>query len=276
MPDSAEQFWRSLHGEFEELAREEWTHNPQNRPGPGGPFVPGPGRWLFAFSVPGPPNHPEVFDLSDGLNDGFRERFKVDATRAGLKLGPPKVDEPWVVWLRHIFQVSREQKPKSKFLSYVDNPDESGHTSRSWIIFPVCEASASCCLQLQRAAIEQSNLKKTTRAVAVTRSPTPKLRRLFANDLKSALKTFHFFAIQSNAAEARDARRGRHFQTDSTDVAVFLRPYADTWAHKKCEALETCFSQLLQAANKYPTALPTTESHPTIWVHNTVKQSDSA
>ena len=86
--------WRGLHDEFRALAEEELALAPHNTDD----------RWLRAYVDYQDKNAPcGQWHVSEGVNEGFRQRFEVSATRAGIALGSALAGEPGDVWLHHVF-----------------------------------------------------------------------------------------------------------------------------------------------------------------------------
>ena len=84
-----------------------------------------------------------LWRLSEGVNESFRERFDVEATRAGIALKSAVSGEARDVWLHHVFADLLEHK--SKLLSAASN--DGG------IVMRVCEASALYCARREKQAL---------------------------------------------------------------------------------------------------------------------------
>ena len=84
--------------------------------------------------------------LSGGAHEGFKERFEVAATRAGMALRPGLTGKPFEVWLHHVFLDLLEHQSK---LLFAGTRDEGG------IIVRVCEASAVYCSDSKRIPCRQ-------------------------------------------------------------------------------------------------------------------------
>jgi hypothetical protein len=81
--------------------------------------------------------------LSEGVNEGFHERFEVEATRAGISLRTSLSGEARDVWLHHVFSDLLEHKSKLLFAASRDGG----------VIVRVCEASALYCARLEKQAL---------------------------------------------------------------------------------------------------------------------------
>jgi hypothetical protein len=126
--------WRSLHETFRSLAEAELRLAPHNTGD----------RWLRAYV-----DYKDrtiacgEWHLSEGVNESFRERFEVEATRAGIALRSTVSGEPTDVWLHHIFLDLLEHKSKLLFAASKDGG----------IIVRACEASALYCARLEKQAL---------------------------------------------------------------------------------------------------------------------------
>jgi hypothetical protein len=126
--------WRSLHDRFKALADEEVTLAPQNSGD----------RWLRAYvDYKDRTNTCGHWDLSSSIHENFRERFEVEATRAGIALGPDLTGEPLTLWLHHVFSDLRKHESKWLFAA----------TEEGGVIVRVCEASALYCARLEKQAL---------------------------------------------------------------------------------------------------------------------------
>jgi len=151
---SAPDFWRSLHDRFAVLANEETTLAPRNLGD----------RWLRAYGDYR--NTTEVsgeWSLSESVHENFRERFEVEATRAGIALGSLLSGEPLTLWLHHLFTDLLQHNSKLLFAA-----TEEGGT-----IIRTCEASAIYCARLEKQAlIEGRNPPKGVQSPASDSRPT--------------------------------------------------------------------------------------------------------
>jgi hypothetical protein len=133
--------WRSFHDKFKVLADEELAGAPHNAGD----------RWLRAYvSYDGEGGECGLWHVSAGLNEGFRARFEVEATRAGLALGPSPSTKPLDRWLHHVFWDLSERKSNLLFAAN----DDGG------IIVRVCEASSTYCARLEKEALESQGEKQ--------------------------------------------------------------------------------------------------------------------
>jgi hypothetical protein len=138
--------WHSLHDRFEALAVEERTLAPQNSGD----------RWLRAYvDYKGGTSASGQFHLSDSIHENFRERFEVEATRAGIALGSDLTAEPLTLWLRHLFSDLLQHNSKFLFAA----------TEEGGIIVRVCEASALYCARLEKQALIQGRKRPAENAV---------------------------------------------------------------------------------------------------------------
>ena len=130
----ASDIWHSLHEKFRELSEEELSLAPRNVGD----------RWLRAYvDYKNGATACGHWHLSEGVNESSRERFEVEATRAGIALGSDMTGEPLTIWLHHVF--SDLLRHKSALL-FAGN-DEGG------IILRVSEASAIYCARLEKQAL---------------------------------------------------------------------------------------------------------------------------
>jgi hypothetical protein len=126
--------WRNLHDRFNALADEERTLAPQ---GSGD-------RWLRAYvDYKDEARAPGRWDLSSSIHENFRERFEVEATRAGIALGSHLTGEPLAIWLHHVFSDLLRHESKLLFSA----------TNEGGVIVRVCEASALYCVRLEKQAL---------------------------------------------------------------------------------------------------------------------------
>jgi hypothetical protein len=137
--------WRSLHERFRELLGEELILAPRNVGD----------RWLRAFvdykTGAAACGH---WHLSEGVNESFRERFEVEATRAAIALGSEMTDEPLTIWLHHVFSDLLGHKSALLFAG----SEEGG------IIVRACEASALYCARLEKQALIEGRNASVTGA----------------------------------------------------------------------------------------------------------------
>jgi hypothetical protein len=130
----APEVWRSLHDRFTALANEELTLAPQNSGD----------RWLRAYvDYKDRKKACGQWNLSDSFHESFRERFEVEATRAGIALGSHLTGEPLTLWLHHLFSDLLQHKSKLLFAA----------TEEGGVIVRVCEASAIYCARLEKQAL---------------------------------------------------------------------------------------------------------------------------
>jgi hypothetical protein len=154
--DLAPDLWRSFHDRFKALAEEEITLAPQNSGD----------RWLRAYVDY--KDRTKTFgewNLSESIHENFRERFEVEATRAGIVLGSDLTGEPLTLWLHNLFFDLLQHKSKLLFAA----------TEEGGVIVRVCEASAIYCARLEKqtliegrkrpAAISTSLIHETTSTV---------------------------------------------------------------------------------------------------------------
>lgn len=128
--------WRSLHDRFRTLADEELTLAPQNSGD----------RWVRAYvDYKDRTKTCGEWNLSDSIHENFRERFEVEATRAGIALGSHLTGEPLTLWLHHMFCDLLQHKSKLLFAA----------TEEGGVIVRVCEASALYCARLEKKALTE-------------------------------------------------------------------------------------------------------------------------
>ena len=126
--------WRSLHDMFMTLADEELTLAPQNSGD----------RWLRArVDYKDRTKTCGEWNLSDSIHENFRERFEVEATRAGIALGSHLTGEPLTLWLHHMFSDLLQHKSRLLLAA----------TAEAGTIVRVCEASAIYCARLEKQAL---------------------------------------------------------------------------------------------------------------------------
>jgi hypothetical protein len=142
----APDLWRSLHDRFKALADEELTLAPQNSGD----------RWLRAYVVyKDGTDACGQWDLSASIYENFRERFEVEATRAGIALGSHLTGEPLTLWLHHVFSDLLRHKSKLLF-----SANEEGG-----VILRVCEASALYCARLEKQALIESRKRPAEKSI---------------------------------------------------------------------------------------------------------------
>jgi hypothetical protein len=129
--------WHKFHEEFTAFSREEEIFAPDNSND----------RWLRAYvTYKGQDSSLGEWILSTGLNEGFRARFDVVATRAGIEANlHGSTSTPLDFWLHNVFLDLLENR--SKFLSGATRNDGG-------IILRICEASAIYCARLERKELE--------------------------------------------------------------------------------------------------------------------------
>jgi hypothetical protein len=136
-------FWRNLNSEFTALAGEEWASVPD----------PADNRRLRAYgNTDSAGNYVGGWSLSEGPNENFRARFAETATHAGHALDPPQGTEGLDFWLHRLFLDLLELNE----LRTDRSPLVVGHRDKGGIIREVCEASATYCSRLGRAALDRA------------------------------------------------------------------------------------------------------------------------
>ncbi len=156
--------WRVLGERFRALRNEEVNRDPGNRGD----------SWLLVYC---PDFEDAVSQSSDwtlgrGVDKGFKGRFELEATKAGIALGFSEALTPRDVWLRQVLHDLRESDDDLLFVNA--------------IIKQICEASARSCTRLERLALEEEARLKASQS---TRKPTtweeiePFLSRRLTNDL---------------------------------------------------------------------------------------------
>src|SRR5262249_708126 len=159
-PIDAAETWQSFYHTFHTLADEELQLEPHNVND----------RWLRAYaSYEDQSSECGLWSLSDGVNEGFKARFEVAATRARIALNLPLLNRPLHVWLHHVFRHLLDRKSKLLF----------SETEEGGIIVRVCEASAIYCAVLERGALESRKIE-SLRSPTISRKPTMKSGRAFA------------------------------------------------------------------------------------------------
>jgi hypothetical protein len=126
--------WRTLQDEFRELAEEEQRLAPHNNGD----------RWLRAYIDY--KNSTSAFaecSISEGVNESFRERFLVEATRGGIALRAALKGEASDIWIHHVFSYLLEHGSKLLFAA----------SREGGIILRACEASAIYCARLEKEAL---------------------------------------------------------------------------------------------------------------------------
>jgi hypothetical protein len=143
----APEVWRGLHDRFRELSEEELTLARQNLGD----------RWLRAYvDYKDSAIACGQWHLSDGINENFRECFEVEATRAGIALNSTSTADLRDIWLHHVFSDLLEHDSK---LLFAASKEEGG------IIVRACEASAVCCVRLEKHALVEGRKGSTAAAV---------------------------------------------------------------------------------------------------------------
>jgi hypothetical protein len=128
--------WHGFHVEFKALAEEELRKDPNNRGD----------RWLRAYLTRDDETG-EEWHVSAGVDEGFRARFEVLATRAGITLRAQVLTiPPLEFWLHALFENLLEDRSAELFAA---NKETGG------IILRVCEASATYCARLEKTALGQ-------------------------------------------------------------------------------------------------------------------------
>src|SRR6185437_234525 len=136
IPISPSDTWRAFHQTFKALGDEELKFEPENRYD----------RWLRAHvSYEDQSLEYGYWLLGNGLNEGFKERFEVAATRAGITLRPSGMGPRLEIWLHDVFLDLLEHRSKLLFAATRDG---------GGIITRICEASAIHCARLEKTALE--------------------------------------------------------------------------------------------------------------------------
>src|SRR5207248_1971572 len=122
--------WGGLHENFRALAEEELSIAPHNTGD----------RWLRAYvDYKGRSSECGEWHISSGISESFRERFEVEATRAGIAVNSTFAGEPGNVWLHHVFLDLLPRNSKLLFCA----------SKEGGIIVRACEASAIYCARLE-------------------------------------------------------------------------------------------------------------------------------
>ena len=146
-------FWRTLHQSFKALSDEELaflTRYPAD-------------RMLRAYGDYEDKKNWGQWSLSEGISEGLRGRFEVEATRAGLGLTPISGAEPMTVWLHEVFQDLLANKSKLLFSA----------SKEGGIILRVCEASALYCARLEKQALLETRGRTISAPASTGAQPTP-------------------------------------------------------------------------------------------------------
>lgn len=146
-------FWRTLHQSFKALSDEELaflTRYPAD-------------RMLRAYGDYEDKKNCGHWSLSEGISEGLRGRFEVEATRAGLGLMPMSGEEPMAVWLHSVFQNLLANKSKLLFSS----------SKEGGIILQVAEASALYCARLEKQALLKQRGRNTPPPPLAEAQPIP-------------------------------------------------------------------------------------------------------
>ena len=132
--------WRNLHDRFKALAEEELTLAPQSSGD----------RWLCAY-VDSKDTRKTCgqWHLSNSIHESFRERFEVEATRAGIALDSHRKGKPLTLWLHRLYSDLLQHKSKMLFSA----SEECG------VILRVCEASALYCARLEKQALIEGRMQ---------------------------------------------------------------------------------------------------------------------
>jgi hypothetical protein len=207
--------WRSLHDRFKALADEELTLAPQNSGD----------RWLRAYvDYKDGTRAVGQWHLSDSIHEDFRERFELEATRAGIALVSHLTGEPLTLWLHQVFSDLLQHKSKYLF----------GATEEGGIITRVCEASAIYCARLEKHALIEGRKrpaetdlpspvvdsalttpddprKETSREAVIRKVQNPHLYTLLSTPEAAAYfevepRTIHRWTVEGDLR--RGARRG--------------------------------------------------------------------
>jgi hypothetical protein len=126
--------WHALRERFQQLGQEELDCAPNNAND----------RWLRAHGDYQPLDITTgQWHLNEGLSEGFKERFELEATRAGISLESSLPGEPRDIWLHQVFMDLFENK--SKLLM--------GANKTGGVIVRICEASAIYCARLEKRAL---------------------------------------------------------------------------------------------------------------------------
>lgn len=130
----APDFWRSIQDRFKVLAELEVTLAPPNSGY----------RWLRAYvDYNDKTKACGDWKLSQSIHENFRERFEVEATRAGIALGSDLTGDPLALWLHHVFFDLLKHNSKLLFAA----------TEEGGVVVRVCEASALYCARLEKQAL---------------------------------------------------------------------------------------------------------------------------
>lgn len=158
--------WQGLHIQFDRLGQEELT------------FVRGKlkDHFLRAYADYRTAENPEYGDwtLSEGPNEGFRARFEILATRAGVALGSTQRKQALDCWLHHVFMNLLDRKSK---LLVAAAKGEGG------IILRACEASAIYCSRLEKRALESGTDDGRENESAAIERASPSPRKLHPKQL---------------------------------------------------------------------------------------------
>jgi hypothetical protein len=132
----ASEYWRSLRGEFDELAKEDLPST----------YRRGCLHATVSFE------HDSVIGnwSVSGPSEDLTERFKTFVSRAGAALNPPKNTTSLDYWLRCLYLDLLKHKSKQLWGARADRGDG--------IIEALCNASATYCTRLERKAIERERV----------------------------------------------------------------------------------------------------------------------
>jgi DNA-binding XRE family transcriptional regulator len=154
--------WRDFRSEFEQLAREEEGAEPDHRLCASCDYT-GPPAILDEKGKPqqrplcvirAPKNG--LWTLNSGVSEGFVERFRTLAARAGRALGARKSTDPAGVWLHRLYSYMRESN------SELLGPKIGGRTGALRhidTVLRICQASGTFCSRLERKAVIEARAK---------------------------------------------------------------------------------------------------------------------
>jgi hypothetical protein len=154
----APDIWRSLHDKFRELSEEELVLAPRNVGD----------RWLRAYvDYKNDKTTCGHWHLSEGVSEALRERFEVEATRAGIAFSSRSSEEPLLIWLHHVFSDLLVHDSELLFAASKDGG----------IILRACEASAVYCARLEKQALIDSRNASTSIQETGTAQPSSALQQ---------------------------------------------------------------------------------------------------
>jgi hypothetical protein len=157
IPVSQSHTWRTFHDTFRALAEEELKREPNNKHD----------LWLRAYaSYEDKTLETGLWTLGGGVDESFKERFAVAATRAGMALRPSATGKRLEAWLHYLFLGLLEHRSN---LLFAGIRDEGG------IIVRVCEASAVYCSRLEQEALDrESSINQAEHPTLSASGDTPK------------------------------------------------------------------------------------------------------